>query len=131
DEQVESLRLDRAGRLMRATQMAARWARDHAVLLSGADPEMPLALYNRVADNWCPLLAIADAAGGEWPERARLAACRLALDSAGDENSIRVTLLADIRDAFVTKGADRLASEELVGYLVDLDERPWPEFKAG
>jgi len=30
-------------------------------------------LFNRAADNWRPLLAIADAAGGEWPARARRA----------------------------------------------------------
>ena len=37
-----------------------------------ADPVVPPNLYNRAADNWRPLLAIADAAGGEWPERARI-----------------------------------------------------------
>jgi hypothetical protein len=37
--------------------MAARWRLDHAISLSVADPEMPPALYNRVADNWCPLFA--------------------------------------------------------------------------
>jgi hypothetical protein len=40
-------------------------------------------------------------------------------------------LLADIRDGFVAKKVDRLASEELVDCLDDLDELPWPEFKAG
>jgi len=35
---------------------------------------MPAGIFNRAADNWRPLLAIADLAGGEWPERARQAA---------------------------------------------------------
>ena len=92
---------------------------------------MPGGFVNRVADNWRPLLAVADAVGSEWPEPARQAAMKLTSDGADDESSLRVTLLADIRDAFVAKGVDRLASEDLVGYLGDLDERPWPEFKAG
>jgi hypothetical protein len=91
----------------------------------------PAGVVNRVADNWRPLFAVANAAGGEWPERARRAAIELTSDGADDESSLRVTLLADIRDAFVAREVDRLASEDLVGYLGDLDERPWPEFKAG
>jgi hypothetical protein len=41
----------------------------------------------RAADNWRPLLAIADEAGGEWPGRARQAALNLAgADGAGEED---------------------------------------------
>jgi hypothetical protein len=32
---------------------------------------MPSGIYSRSADNWKLLLAIADAASGEWPERAQ------------------------------------------------------------
>ena len=35
-------------------------------------------MVNRTADNWRLLLAIADRAGGEWPEKARKAAGMLA-----------------------------------------------------
>jgi hypothetical protein len=34
---------------------------------------MPEGIYNREADNWRPLLAIADVARGQWPKRARKA----------------------------------------------------------
>jgi hypothetical protein len=62
--------------------MSARWAGDHAVTLAGADPAMPAGFVNRVADNWRPLLAVADVVGGEWPERARQAASKLTSDGA-------------------------------------------------
>lgn len=52
---------------------AARFAADNAVRLAAADPAMPGGAFNRVADNWRPLLAIADVIGGEWPDRARAA----------------------------------------------------------
>jgi putative DNA primase/helicase len=44
-------------------------------------------LHDRAADNWRPLLAIADAAGGAWPERARKAALTLA--AADDQSKIK------------------------------------------
>ena len=73
----------------------ARWAKDNLQKLNGADPVMPKQLRNRAADNWRPLFAIADAIGGDCPDRAR----RAALALAGDE--IELTsgeqLLSNIR----------------------------------
>ena len=51
-----------------------RWADDHAQAIGAIDPTMSEEIYNRVADNWRPLFAIADVAGGEWPDRVRVAA---------------------------------------------------------
>lgn len=128
DEAFEPLRLDRAGRLEMLARMAARWMADHAGVLAAADPELPPGIVNRAADNWRPLLTVADLAGGAWPERIRRAAVELAAD--GDD-STKVALLADIRAAFVAKAADRLSSDALAGYLGGLDDRPWPEYRAG
>jgi putative DNA primase/helicase len=131
DEPADLLRLDRTDEFKRLASMAARWAADHTIKLGMSDPAMPAGIFNRPADNWRPLLAVADAAGGEWPERAQQAATKLTFDGADDESSVRVALLTDIRNAFAAKDTDRLSSEDLVDYLVELDERPWPEFKAG
>ena len=46
---------------------AARWAADNFGKLADPDPKMP-DLNDRAADNWHPLLAIADLVGGTWPE---------------------------------------------------------------
>jgi len=64
DEAVEPLRLDRAGALDDLAHKAARWAADHAAELAAADPPVPEGIVNRAADNWRPLLAVADIAGG-------------------------------------------------------------------
>src|SRR5207237_1276094 len=48
----------------------ARWIQDHFVILQACDPVMPTNAYNRLADNWRPLFAIAQTAGGDWPRRA-------------------------------------------------------------
>lgn len=129
DEPIAPLRLDRTGDLDQLCRRAARWAGDHAAALAEADPQMPPSVYNRAADNWRPLLAIAALAGGKWPQRAREAAAELT--SGGDEGGILTMLLADIRAIFATTETDRLASENLVAALVEMDERPWPEFRGG
>jgi putative DNA primase/helicase len=56
---------------------AARWAIDNFDVLVDPEPQLPNGLNDRASDNWRPLLAIADLAGGEWPEQARRAACLL------------------------------------------------------
>jgi putative DNA primase/helicase len=48
----------------------ARWAQDNFTALQTCDPPMPATAYNRVADNWRPLFAIAQIAGGDWPRLA-------------------------------------------------------------
>src|SRR5262249_1264039 len=48
---------------------------------------IPQGVFNRVADNWRPSLAIADVAGGEWPQRARKAL--EAIQATVEDNSVR------------------------------------------
>jgi putative DNA primase/helicase len=130
DEAIEQLRLDRTGDLDRLARMAARWAADHHELLRQLDPGMPGGIVNRAADNWRPLLAVADLAGGTWPERARRAAATIEGEHR-EEDSKRVALLADVRAAFALRRVDKLSSEELVAHLVTLEDRPWPEYRGG
>jgi hypothetical protein len=76
DEIVERLRLDRLDEFIPLARRCARWALDNVARLRGADPPVPAELHDRAADNWRPLLAIADLAGGDWPEKkTRPAAC--------------------------------------------------------
>jgi hypothetical protein len=73
DPPIERRPLRDTPELAELRRRCRRWANDHMKALEGARPDMPPALFNRVSDNWEPLLAIADLAGGEWPERARKA----------------------------------------------------------
>jgi putative DNA primase/helicase len=130
DERVESFRLDRASDLDQLARKAARWATDNADALGVADPAMPNSIYNRAADNWRPLLALADLAGGDWPGRARNAAIESSVDGE-DAASTKVLLLGDIRNLFACKGANVLFTREILAAL-DADEtRPWSEWKNG
>jgi hypothetical protein len=126
-ETIARFRADRTDDLKILTRKAARWAMDNLEALREMDPAMPPAVTNRDADNWRPLLAIADAAGGEWPQRARAIAETMTARGDDDEQSLRTMLLEDIRSAFATKGIDKLPSAELVEALLAMKDRPWPE----
>ena len=54
-------------KLLPLARKARRWADDHMEALRVADPRTPDALHGRAADNWRPLLAVAEVAGGAWP----------------------------------------------------------------
>lgn len=130
DEAVERLRIDKLTQFAPLQRQAARWAADNLAALREADPAVPELDSDRAADNWRPLLAIADAAGGRWPLRARQALSQLLSDEIADD-SAGVQLLSDVRDLFVRTGAERLASEDVARELAGLEERPWPEWRAG
>jgi putative DNA primase/helicase len=129
-DSVESIREGDLDRLADLPRKASRWVSDHAQQIRQADPEVPRGLHDRAADNWRPLLAIADLAGGEWPELARRAIHALSDDDDADD-SASIMLLEDIRALFAERGADRLASSLIVENLHALEHRPWPEWKNG
>jgi Protein of unknown function (DUF3631) len=130
DEFLEQLRDGRAQHLEKMARMASRWAADHAGALAEADPVMPAGTINRAADNWRPLLAVADMAGGAWPERARRAVIELSDDSE-DAMSSGVLLLADLRELFTKQPSGVLFTREILKALHADETRPWPEWKSG
>lgn len=93
--------------------------------LKGARPTMPTGVRDRRAEIWRALLAIADAAGGDWPERARSACRHFVLATDPGELSLGVRLLADLREVFGDR--DRRPSAELCQLLAALDEAPWSD----
>lgn len=104
----------------------ADWADTVREQLSGAWPEMPEGVTDRPADVWEPLLAVADAAGGHWPKRARTACLELVNAAKdNDKGSIGIRLLADLRDVFA--GAERLTSAVIIERLTGMDDAPWAD----
>jgi uncharacterized protein DUF3631 len=110
----------------------ARWAADEGGRLP-PDPLVPEALGDREADVSVPLLAVADAAGGRWPARARAALLEVfgARAAAEADADVGVLLLGDVRAIFGEAAATRLASGEICAWLAGMEERPWPEFRRG
>jgi Protein of unknown function (DUF3631) len=89
-----------------------------------ADPAMPAGMRNRFADNWRPLLAIADSL--DWGEKAREAMAIFA--RLYQDADAGILLLGDIRKVFDTQGVDRLPSGVLLAALHALESADWQEF---
>ncbi|MBM3734100.1 MAG: DUF3631 domain-containing protein, partial [Acidimicrobiia bacterium] len=106
----------------------ARWTADAAPQLETLDPSLPETAFNRLADNWRPLFAIAQTAGGDWPARAVAAFISLTNDDDLDAHGLGTTLLADIRDVLAASRGDRIASVRLAEALAEIEGRPWAEF---
>jgi Protein of unknown function (DUF3631) len=130
-EQTEELRIDRLGELEPLRQKIARWAADNYDSLKLAKPQIPQKITNaRARDNWRVLLAIADVAGGYWPDKARRVALLFASEEP-DTQSSKILLLHDLKAIFTEKDAERLESEEIVRLLVEIEGRPWAEGRNG
>jgi len=129
-DKVERLRLDALDEFEPLGRRAWTWAQENLDRLRGADPDVPDGLNDREADNWRPLLAIADLAGGSWPERAREAARRLSgvVEDAPEES---LQVLADVREAFREVGEEKLPTSVLLEELNELEESPWAESNRG
>jgi hypothetical protein len=86
------------------------------------NPKTPL--RNRYADNWRPLLAIADSLGHG--KRARMAAEKTCAGLPDDD--VRVLLLEDIRDIFDDLGVDRIWTADLLAQLHAFGNGMWSEW---
>lgn len=130
DEEVERLRRDRLEDDMAPLRRRSwTWAREREDVLRAADPaDLPECLHDRERDNWRPLIAISDVAGGRWPERARDAARTVSGDDRGDR-SRGTRLLEDVRRILKNHPSDRIRSKKLVERLCGLEEAPWSEYK--
>jgi Protein of unknown function (DUF3631) len=115
-------------RLREVHDRLAAWAHTMVDQLADSYPDLPV--EDRAADLWEPLVAVADMAGGHWPDRARTAALVMTKQSADADvdRSFGVRQLADVRDVFDALPTVRfLGSAELVRRLRDIDDGPWHE----
>ena len=90
------------------------------------DPEMPKGIHNRLADNWRPLISIADLLGRGDDAREALAVFAKDFKDADP----RILLLTDIRKVFDTKAVDRLPSVTMLDALYGFDDADWENFAA-
>jgi len=107
-----------------AYRMIFAWAREAELC---TDPPMPAQLRNRQADNWRPLIAIADAFGADWATRSREAAVIFA--GGHQDEDAAVVLLGAIRGIFDGRRVDRLPSKTIVDDLTDADDAMWSEWR--
>lgn len=85
----------------------AAWAGQVRGWLAQAVTDAPEGVQGRAAEIWEPLLSVADAAGGEWPSRARNACLTLALAQPdADEDTDPAAELAGLAAAISARSAE-------------------------
>jgi hypothetical protein len=106
----------------------ASWAQQNgqAEKLRTARPDIPNELDDRQADICEPLLAIANRAGGDWPQRCRESLITLSAAETDDDDSLGVKLLSAIREVFDAADGDRTSTKELLERLTSQEsDAPW------
>jgi hypothetical protein len=116
-------------------KLLAAWASSGVVpLLVNAKPRLPDEMGDRQQDISEALLAIAELAGGNWPERLTNSLLRLFGSSVAEDDSVGVRLLTAIQSVFAERtgnGGDRISSSELAGALCAREGEPWAEWAGG
>ena len=125
-EVVEQFRRRLAG--PEGTELRSRlagWSTTVSDALAEVFPDMPPGVTDRPADVWEPLLAVADAAGGHWPDTARTACLELVrVVEDRDNTSLGVLLLRDLRSV-IQDDERHVSTEDLLERLIGLEESPW------
>lgn len=108
----------------------SRWADDNMQAVKNALVEMPPNIDDRAEDKWEILFKVACVIGGDWLQKCNKAC----LDIEGLDNdtpSVKVQLLTDIKAVFELSKMDRLATGDLIGYLIADDEMMWQSYNRG
>ena len=108
-----------------------QWCGLNRTAMQAARPHFPEKLTDRQEDGAEPLLAIADAAAGDWPGKARTALVELWTRGAAEDDSIQVRLLTDIYAAFDNRQEEKLPSADLLEELYKIETSPWLELNHG
>ncbi len=127
-EKIDSIRHSDTNEFQKLREKACRFAMDYGYSFRTARPDIG-GLENRDADNWEPMLALAEMAGPEWRERIMNAALALSDDKAGDSREIQ--LLRDIKKIFESKKISEISTEDLKKELAQDDTAPWANFYRG
>lgn len=129
-EKIMQTRFAEPGLFARLASQLARFADDAGDAVSHMRPSLPQSLGSRAQDNAEPLLAIADYAGGDWPDRARAAILKIA-GAAAEADTLRGGLLQDIQAVFMATGQDRISTADLLAALIADDTKPWATYARG
>lgn len=126
-ERVTAYRLRQASELHAIRDDLSEWINPHLEELGSMVPTTPL--EDRAADLWEPLFAVADLAGGEWPERARQAGLYFTEQAAftDQDSSSGIELLRDLEHVLQLVKGDFAPSSSLVELLKSKEDSRWLE----
>ena len=109
------------------TRIGTRLADSLARVETFTADDLPEELSDRQQDGWEPLIAIARAAGGDWPRRARRTAISLSGAAAWiTEEREELIALRDVRAVFEARDNPAfIGSKEVLFAMFSIEESPW------
>jgi hypothetical protein len=132
-EQVKPLRATPLSEFEILRCKLLRWVDDHKEMIAKIEPKIPECLNDRAADNWLPLLAIAQATGSDWPTKTLAAIA--SFNAEEDDDSVVTILLLSLRDLFkernIRDDEDFLSTHDILETLNSNKEAPWADFRQG
>ena len=128
-ESVERLPVDLDSILLPLRRKLLRWRDENHGVLRTLRPTIPEVGNDRANDNWLPFFSIAEMAGAEVKERIKNAF--LTIEGREESETIGVMLLSDIRNCFAERNMDKIRTKDLIKDLIDLEERPWENWRGG
>jgi len=126
-ETVTKIPLNAAEEFIDMRRKCKRWAVDNFDRLTNYVPTLPDHNNDREIDNWTPLFSIA----GVCEQKQDVLDAMRSILLTVEDDSIKVVLLTDIKKIFDDKQYKEMHSEDLVNALIELDDRPWAEWKRG
>jgi hypothetical protein len=94
--------------------------------------EPPECGNDRRRDNFTPLWRVAQLLGGAWPDRIASAYIASSHAAEDDDEPASVLMLRDLMEKFgVHRDATALPSCDLVFALIEMEERPWSDWRHG
>ena len=126
-ETISKMSLNAADQFLDVRRKCKRWAADNFDQLTKLTPTMPSHNNDREIDNWTPLFSIAGMCG---QEQAVLDSMK-SISPKDEDDGIGSMILGDIKEIFDTRGVDKIFSQDVVNDLINLDDRPWVEWRRG
>jgi Protein of unknown function (DUF3631)/Domain of unknown function (DUF3854) len=129
---IAKLRETAPGVFEELRQKICRFVIDNSDAIKGVTPSFPSGLNDRAEDNWSPLFAIAEVAGGNWKDLAWKAAVALSGDHDSTDNFKTILLRAlkqDFEDEKQNHDKGMLFTSDICSHLNADDEAPWQCYK--
>lgn len=105
------------------------WGESNTERLQRARPSFPECLSDRQRETAEPLLAIADACRGTWPDDLRRALIEVFTGASAASDSAGVALLRDLQALFTDRKVDYLTSLEICEGLTADEASRWKEWR--
>ena len=132
DETVARMPFDYVERSAKVRKLLKQWAIKNSVQVSKMTLDGPNGASDRTQDNWTPLVRVAAAIGGDWPDKARKAFAKLEItEKDHTASSLGLDLLKDIHKIMYQSSVPEMGAAEITEALIKLPDTEWRSLQYG